>query len=755
MLTNPGFETGNLSSSANGPYTLTGWEGTNLRYGGHFIGSGTVAAGTVTQGNKKLVQTWGGTLNTAVSARVLAAPGATFLLRYDQVARVRNFPAEKLGSFRYIEFFDAAGVLLKKAYGTASDYVVQDTGKDLWQTFSLRATAPVNTASMGVRVDSPAGAYVGNTSYEDDRSVEYDNFSLTLVPETVDRLAYRRAPRLVEPGKNATLRIHHVCMAPRVLEVGLVNAAGIEVAISSMNVAKGRFLNTSLVVPIPAGLANGTYEWRIRLRASAAAPELVFKAIPGVFVNETVALPAAGAIEFLADHPNVQYMGRIENLANGSRWLHWFGSEVRLRFSGTSATLRGSVNDNGFGGAVPGEIIVVVDDNFAAAVTLPLTSFNFTQPLVTGLPNGVHTLRIFKSNETDKHVRIDAIRVDAGKGLLLPEPLPARKIEIFGDSVTSGGNATPTLGGYAPLLGRELDADVHIISKAGSGVAASFSGVALLGDYYDNLTFPNAFDGSVGQAWNFSQWTPNLIVIGIGHNDQFNGGAITFPAKYLEFKTKLRNDYPALTPILSANTLISAPLGHFTTAVMPLVAGDPNHRLAFQPFPWETQVNGHPSTAGHAAQVNGDVTRFSQAAVIEEMLGASLPPAVQLDAYQQWVTEQFTTAQIAAGDYALLGTSADGEASNLLRFALGVPATGAFPPSKWPTLQVSPLGNPSFRFDRASGGVNYTVQSSNDLSTWQNVGTNLGQVGTTVEYIEPSTTSQVPCKFYRLQVTYP
>jgi len=98
--------------------------------------------------------------------------------------------------FWFIEFFDAGGVLIKRSYGTNSDYKVQHTGKDVWESFTLRATAPPGTASVGVRVNSPAGAFSNGTSYEDDRIVEYDNFSLSIVPETIDRLAYRRAPRL-------------------------------------------------------------------------------------------------------------------------------------------------------------------------------------------------------------------------------------------------------------------------------------------------------------------------------------------------------------------------------------------------------------------------------------------------------------------------------------------------------------------------------------------------------------------------------
>jgi lysophospholipase L1-like esterase len=271
-------------------------------------------------------------------------------------------------------------------------------------------------------------------------------------------------------------------------------------------------------------------------------------------------------------------------------------------------------------------VTAVVDENFAAPLTLDFAGNTSTQTVsvVSGLPDGVHTVRLYKNNESNLRFRFDAFRVEPGKGLLVPEPLPARRMEIYGDSVTNSGSAAYSFQGYADLLGRELDTDFRKIAKGGTGIASAFSGQALISSFYDNLSHPDIFNANKGAKYDLSQWTPQIVVFAFGHNDQFNGGAgKPFNTKYARMKENIRAAYPGVR-ILSANTLISASLGHFQNATDPLTAGDPDHRFAFQPFPWNDSNTAHPPTDSHAAMVYGDERRYSMADVIEDMMGWGL-----------------------------------------------------------------------------------------------------------------------------------
>ncbi|MBC8039719.1 MAG: hypothetical protein H7Y06_04185, partial [Opitutaceae bacterium] len=551
LSVNPGFEAVSFTfSTENTPYALTGWEGYKYQVvnGNHRVVSGTVAAGTTTEGTRAFHIDWGGYLFTAPLARAPILPGQTVEFLNDQRYLIRNFPSEKLGVIRYIEFFDSAGVRIKQVWGTNNDYKVQYNDPTLanvgvWETISLRATAPADAAFVGVRIDAPTGRYVSSSqNYTMDRHVELDNIRLTIVPEAVDRVAYRRLPRLVEPGRAAQLRLHHATPAPRILKASLVDSAGTVRASAQTNVAAGRFLATPLAVAIPSLLPDGTYTWRLELLPTAGGPAVSTVSVPGVLLDQSVSLSTAGnALDFDADHPRIQFMGRIENTNPKQQWLHWFGSEVRVRFSGTALALRGSITGSGSPSVAEStKLTVVIDDDFSNPISVTINSFNYVKTLVSGLADGVHTARLFKGNESDISLRIDGFRVDAGRGLLVPEPLPNRRIEVYGDSVTSGGTATPGYNGYSSLIGRELDADVHIISKGGTGVAGSWVGQDILVNYYDNLSYPDVFNASSSTAlpWDFSRWTADIVICAIGHNDQFQAPSspanATFGARYAE-----------------------------------------------------------------------------------------------------------------------------------------------------------------------------------------------------------------------------
>lgn len=754
ITVNPSFETGSLNNFS-GSYSFTGWTGTNALFAFHGFNTGSVAAGTTTNGTRVLRQSWGGTLTTAVTARQPATPGTTYELTYDQRSLVRNFPNEKLGSTPTIEFFDEVGVRIKSAWNFSGRYRVQDTGINTWETFTVRAVAPPGAAYVGLFFNNPSGRFASNEqNYTQDRHVEMDNIRLTVVADPVDRLAHRRAPRLVEPGKTAGLKINHVALAARTLRVALVDSAGSERASSAVPVPAGRYRATPVSVSIPTGLPNGTYSWKLELLPMNGGPAVATLTVPNVLVDETVSAPTLNATDFRADHPNIQYQGRIEELPNGSRWWHWYGSEIRLRFSGTSLRVLGVVSDNGFGGYDANNFVAVINEDFAnpIRVTGPLNGNAFVLPIVTDLPDGVHTARLYKANESNLRIRFDAFRVDAGRGLLRPEPISPRRIEVYGDSVTNASSAAQPFLGYSILLGRELDADLRNIAKGGTGVAASFSGQALLVNYYNNLSFPNVFNANSGSKYDLSQWIPDVVFCAFGHNDQFNGGAGTnFNTRYAEFKDNIRAAYPN-AQVITANTLISNSLSHFQNAVDPLMAVDPKHVFVYQPNTWNDSATAHPPTDGHIAMVYGDERRASFADIVEDRAGWGLE--TPLTDYEQWAATGYTKPEKVAGSHAPKADPKGEGAPNAVRYGLGLDPATPVPPSALPqTGTDAGSGRLTLTFTRARAEATYVVEGSSDLVNWSPIATNPGSVGqavTVTDSVDPGSR-----RFLRLRVNVP
>jgi lysophospholipase L1-like esterase len=620
LTVNPSFEDSE-AQTLSGAWTLRGWTGNNPDTARrHLVQEG----GSPEGGARRITIERRGTLATAASARAAIAPGHRYELVFDlrtfnRVANVR------LGTMVNLNFFDASGTLLKTVWGPDWKPWVQSDGEQPWTTYRITGVAPAGAVLAGVGIECRGGRGEFGGADGDGRSIDLDNVRLTRLAEARDLIAVRRAPRLIEPGRVAMLRVHTAAPAHRDLSARLLNAAGVPVAAGGFTVPAGRGLHT-VEVEVPANLPDGSYRWELRLLPRGGGAPAATRTLDPVPLDTVVKTSTINTTDFAADDPWVVYQGRIEALVGGRRKLHWYGSEARVRFSGTSLTLLGSCENNGYGGANPTYIHVVIDDNEAGAIPRRLESLNENGSavfrLVSGLPDGIHTARIFKSDESvDGILRIDRFRVDEGRGLLRPEPLSERRIEIYGDSVTSGSATLPTYLGFAPRLGRELDADVRIISKGGAGLGGSF-GVEVITRLWDNLKFLNAFKASAGTKWDFTQWRPNIVMIAAGHNDLFRAPSI-FPQKYAEFVAGLRGVYGPAVPIFATNTTISAPEAFFEEALAPLLASDPKLFWSFQRYPTPGS-RGHPNNLAHGWMVDGNTRQFSYAERVEEIMGWGL-----------------------------------------------------------------------------------------------------------------------------------
>jgi lysophospholipase L1-like esterase len=612
---NPSFEAGPFGAG-HGEYAFPGWSGSNYRFGGNYVDGGDA-----TDGHSCFHINWGGRLATAPPSRPAVTPGVVYEMRFDIRTLIGRWPDEWLGTTPYLDFFDAKGNRVKSYWGPDWLPQVQPRGVAPWQEFEVRGVAPVGAATAGVRIDAPSGVFHDPAhAYEDNRDVEVDNFKLYRVGEAADRLAIRRYPKLVEPGKPATLSVIFAATAPRKLSVRLLRSTGDTVAQSDGEAPIGRGMLT-VALPLPDTLKDGDYSWSIQLLdPSGGARPTAQLSLDNVFCDQSVTLPASGAFVIDADNSDIVRMGRWDVSDPKHPEMIWFASEIRLRFNGTSLTLHASASNDGYGGPQSIPLTIVIDGDESNLTTVNVNAFDGRFPLAKGLKDAVHTAVIFKANESDQTIRFDGVELDPGRGLLRPEPLPTRKIEIYGDSVTSGGSAEPNYFAYAPLLGRTLDADVHVISKGGTGVSASFSNMVTLRSYWNRLTFRNVWDASKEKPWNFAQWTPDAVLIAIGHNDQFNNGREHFAEHYKEFVGDLRKVYPQ-TPIFCTNTLISGDPAFYGSAISPIVEQYKRVYFGFQRASWTDPATGHPPTAAHAAMVNGDADRFSYADWIEDHVG--------------------------------------------------------------------------------------------------------------------------------------
>ena len=151
------------------------------------------------------------------------------------------------------------------------------------------------------------------------------------------------------------------------------------------------------------------------------------------------------------------------------------------------------------------------------------------------------TVRVIKLSESAMSTcGIKQIATDAAT--ICPTPKKPHAIEFIGDSITCGYGADDEVAehsfttstenvthSYAYQTAQALDADYSMVSLSGYGIISGYTATAerkitnqLLPNYYEKLGFSYAsYQGETPSdvAWDFAAYTPDLIVINLGTND--------------------------------------------------------------------------------------------------------------------------------------------------------------------------------------------------------------------------------------------
>jgi len=140
------------------------------------------------------------------------------------------------------------------------------------------------------------------------------------------------------------------------------------------------------------------------------------------------------------------------------------------------------------------------------------------------------------------------------KTLLKPDPLPARKIECFGNSITCGFGADTSeipcgkgawydqhnaYMSYGAVAARLLRAQWHLSAVSGIGLIHSCCQM--------QITMPEVYDKidmrEDSLPWNFANYQPNVVTICLGQNDGIQD-SVAFCKAYVQFIHTLRKVYP-------------------------------------------------------------------------------------------------------------------------------------------------------------------------------------------------------------------
>jgi hypothetical protein len=225
-----------------------------------------------------------------------------------------------------------------------------------------------------------------------------------------------------------------------------------------------------------------------------------------------------------ADDKNLLYTGRVDFANPAAPVITWPATSIAGNFTGGSlaVTLDDQNGRNYFN--------VFIDGDESAPLIVQADKGTKTYVVASGLAPGRHSFLITKRTEGEEGATVlrGLELADDGK-LLAPPARPKRRIEVFGDSITSGmGDEAPMNGGdangrdknsymsYAAITARRLDAELHMTSQSGIGIMISWFPFTMP-DFYDQLSAV----GNNDTHWDFARWTPDVVVVNLLQNDSW------------------------------------------------------------------------------------------------------------------------------------------------------------------------------------------------------------------------------------------
>ncbi len=277
--------------------------------------------------------------------------------------------------------------------------------------------------------------------------------------------------------------------------------------------------------------------------------EIIMK-IKRIIAGLSCAALAAGCVGFTASADssvsnnfepipeNVKILGRAKYINDDYLWFGQTCAGIEFKFNGSYAMIHISSDGNGMSDASPTRYRIFLDGELQDYYLVE--NKTFTHSIYAD--DGEHTVRLEKVSENENGtMRITEITTDAES--IEPTEDKAHKIEFVGDSITCGYGVDGVYGKdsfytknedgsktYAYKAAKILGSDYSFFSFSGCGVYSGYpdqgkrNTTLTMEQYYDKLGMSWYSDFQwdhqmKDEDWDFEQYTPGLVVVNLGTND--------------------------------------------------------------------------------------------------------------------------------------------------------------------------------------------------------------------------------------------
>lgn len=300
----------------------------------------------------------------------------------------------------------------------------------------------------------------------------------------------------------------------------------------------------------------------------------------------------------LPNDNRLSWCGRVDWKDEASPVMVFPATSVTVRFrlkSSTASGLRVHLSnrngywDNYMGVLVDGRqksIRIVRDGECVLDVEIPLPP---NTPCGANIETE-HTFTLFKRQDSCHEVTLLSIELPDDAELLPPPPKPARRIEVFGDSVSAGevceavyyegvtdpvhfGEPSNSYFAFPWVTARKLCAELRDIAQGGIALQDGNGWYGTTDKWgmltmWDTQHYAPKFGGVV--KYDLMQWTPDAAVVAIAQNDSYphdfmaedydGAQAAKWREDYAELLRRIRGAYPDALIVCITTLLRHSPL---------------------------------------------------------------------------------------------------------------------------------------------------------------------------------------------------
>ncbi|MBR1861470.1 MAG: electron transporter RnfD [Lachnospiraceae bacterium] len=298
------------------------------------------------------------------------------------------------------------------------------------------------------------------------------------------------------------------------------------------------------------------------------------------------------------NNPSFQYSGRIDFTDPETPVLVYAASFVKIIFSGKTCRMI-LKNEKQWARDSVGIFLDGVQGKIELSDDRDIHEYDISNAIKTdngkdfpedgyfkNITDGYHELMIFKRMDGGQHyVSFVGLELEEGAEVKAPAPLPVKKLEVIGDSVSCGevceaidcvGKPDPENNegvfsnswySYSWQVARNLDMELHDTSQGGISLLNGtgwFNMPDLRGveSSFDKLKYNPPLGMN---EWDLNAWKPDVIILAFGQNDAnpedfmkndyMGEKAEGWRAGYEKFIRRLQNLYPSVK-IVCATTLL-------------------------------------------------------------------------------------------------------------------------------------------------------------------------------------------------------